>query len=357
MKIGFVIYGSLDTISGGYLYDRKLVAFLRAAGDEVTIISQADGTYREKMRQNDSAETLHQLTTAPFDVLIQDELNHPSLFRLNHKLRKQVDYPIVSIVHHLLCNEKRSAVMNFAYRQVESAYLNSVDGFIFNSQTTKESVLPLLSAPKPHVVALPSGDRFNMGRLNGAVKRVSAETDPLKVLFVGNIIARKGLHILLDSLDLLPAKNWELDVVGSSDIESAYAREIIDRLDAPNITFHGALSNNRLAFCYAAADVLAVPSSYEGYGIVYMEGMGFGLPAIATNSGAAQEMIKSGTNGYLIRPGDAADLAHYLRRLYGNRRLLRAMSLAASNSFHTHPSWQDSLSTIRRFLLKICAAD
>ena len=87
MRIGLVIYGSLDTFSGGYLYDRKLVAHLRDAGDEVEIISIPWRNYAAHLTDNFSASLLRRLAGSRFDVLIQDELNHPSLFWLNQRLR------------------------------------------------------------------------------------------------------------------------------------------------------------------------------------------------------------------------------------------------------------------------------
>ncbi len=78
MKLGLVIYGSLDTLSGGYLYDRKLVEYLRAQGDTVEIISLPWRNYAAHLTDN-----LHFRLPPDLDLLIQDELNHPSLISAN----------------------------------------------------------------------------------------------------------------------------------------------------------------------------------------------------------------------------------------------------------------------------------
>ena len=75
------------------------------------------------------------------------------------------------------------------------------------------------------------------------------------------------------------------------------------------VHFHGALDNEPLKQKLKQAHVLIVPSSYEGFGIVYLEGMAFGLPAIGTTAGAAGEIIEHGKTGYLIEPNDSATLA------------------------------------------------
>ena len=91
MKIGFVIYGSLDTVSGGYLYDRKLVEYLHAQGDTVEVISLPWRNYAAHLMDNFwfrlphvvASEAKQSPNNHSFDILIQDELNHPSLIGAN----------------------------------------------------------------------------------------------------------------------------------------------------------------------------------------------------------------------------------------------------------------------------------
>src|SRR6188474_2107419 len=122
MKIGLVIYGSLDTVSGGYLYDRKLVEYLRAQSDTVEIISLPWRNYAAHLTDN-----LTFRLPGNLDILIQDELNHPSLIGAN---QSKHPYPVISLVHHLRCSELRTNWQNAFYRIIEKKYLNSVDGFI-----------------------------------------------------------------------------------------------------------------------------------------------------------------------------------------------------------------------------------
>jgi hypothetical protein len=144
VRVGLVIYGSLDTVSGGYIYDRMLVEHLRRQGEQVEIISLPWRNYGRHLVDNASPTLYHRLRQVSLDVLLQDELNHPSLFCLNRRLQAQVGYPIIAIVHHLRCSEARPAWQNRLYRWVERRYLSTVDGFIFNSQTTKAAVKGVL---------------------------------------------------------------------------------------------------------------------------------------------------------------------------------------------------------------------
>lgn len=345
MKIGLVIYGSIDTLSGGYMYDRMLVEYLRAQGDSVEIISLPWRNYAAHLTDNLTFKLPSNL-----DILIQDELNHPSLIGAN---RGRHPYPIISLVHHLRCSELRPKWQNDFYRPIEKRYLQSVDGFIFNSKTTKGVVNDLIGSGKPDVVAYPPTDRFGDAISEKGIEE-RAKKKELQVLFLGNVMERKGLHTLLEAAQL-STFDLQLDVVGSLTTEPEYAARMQEFVTTNNlsscVTFHSSLNNQPLIEKLKAAHLLVVPSSYEGFGIVYLEGMGFGLPAIGTTLGAAGEVIEEGVTGFLIQPGDSHALAARLQLMNEKRDLLIQMSLAARSRYLAQPRWNQTANQIREFLL------
>ncbi len=394
MRVGLLIYGSLNTVSGGYLYDRMLVDTLRRHGDEVEIISLPWRTYTAHLTDNLSLTLARRLQRLRVDVLLQDELNHPSLFWVNRRLRP-LRYPIVSIVHHLRCSEQRPAWRNAVVREIERIYLHNVDGFVFNSQTTAASVRRLLAhrsadsrighgadavervvaramlrrqqparmrlsnALDFSVVAYPAGNRFGPAIGEADLIARAKRPGPLQLLFVGNIIPRKGLHTLIDALAQLPRALWQLDVVGNLQVDLGYTQQIRRKLDllelAGQVKLLGTLSDTALSGLLANSHALVVPSSYEGFGIVYLEAMGFGLPAIASTSGAAGEIITDGENGFLTPPDNADHLAQRLKLLCLDRDLVLRMGLAARQRYLAHPTWEDSMTHVRQMLERIAA--
>lgn len=342
MRIGLVIYGALDTLSGGYYYDRRLVASLRAAGDTVEVISLPWRNYAAHLSDN-----LTLRLPRGFDLIIQDELNHPSLLAAN---RQPHPCPVISLVHHLRCSEQRPAWQNALYRQVERAYLRSVDAFIFNSMTTQDAVHALAGSGKRGLVAHPPTDRFGSALPESVVAARAVEPTPLRLVFLGNLTPRKGLHTLLDALARLAGASITLNVIGSLNADPPYAAAMQRRAHNLPVTFHGPLDNEALSQKLKAAHVLVVPSSYEGFGIVYLEGMGFGLPAIGTTAGAAGEIIQHGRTGFLIPPGDSAALAAHLSELAANRPALAHMSLHALARYQQQPTWQSTAARVRAFL-------
>lgn len=354
MRVGLVIYGTLDTISGGYLYDRMLVEYLRRKGDEVEIVSLPRRNYHRHLSDNFSRSLQKRLRHAKWDALLQDELNHPSLWRLNHRLKRKISYPIIAIVHHLRCCECRADWKTRFYRAIEKRYLDSVDGFIFNSQTTRSEVERLTGGAKPFVVAYPGRDRFNRSTNPSQIAERARQPGPLRILFLGNVIRRKGLHTLIDALSLLSDKSWQLEVVGSLSVEASYVRSIRRHIAKAGldskIRFRGLLADAELEECLSRSQLLAVPSSYEGFGIVYLEAMAFGLPVIASTAGAAYELITNEKEGFLISPDDPPALVERIRTLSQNRDLLIHMSLRAYEHHQHFPTWEQSTARIREFL-------
>lgn len=359
MNLGLVIYGNLDTLTGGFIYDRRLVDHLRCQGDHVRVFSLPWRNYPSHLWDNFSRTFFQSLVRADLDILIQDELNHPSLFLFNWALKKRIGCPVVSIVHHLRSSELRPEWQNRFYGLVEKHYLMHIDGFIFNSLTTRASVCELMGEVGPSVVVYPGRDGVNPDVTKEDVKDRAQGSGPLRILFVGSLIPRKELHSLIAALGLLPLAHWRLDVVGSTESDrrySAYVKQQISEMGLEsNIRLLGTLTGESLADRYRNCHVLAVPSSYEGFGIVYLEAMGYGLPAIASTSGAAREIVTHGRDGFLVKPGDIQTISLLIDQLSRDRSKLNRMSLAALNRYWEHPSWAEEAEMTRNFLLKTVA--
>lgn len=360
MRTGLVVYGSLEVVSGGNLYDQILVSHLRSSGHSVEVVSIPLRSYALNLAQNFAAGVRRRLVRSSFDVLLEDELAHPSLVRLNRALRRRIAAPpvsIVSIVHHLRSSEERAEWQNDLYRRVEKHYLLSVDAFVFNSETTKETVESLLGQKTWNVVATPGGDRLARAITATEVVARAMKEGELRILFVGTLIPRKGLHRLLKALHSLGGRPFRLDVVGSEEADRRYAAAIrgeVRKLGLEGrVQFHGALAGGNLEERFRAAQLLVVPSSYEGFGIVYLEAMGFGLPVIASASGATDEIVRHESTGFLVPSGDVWSLARRIESLLEDRALLSQMSLAAFEAFEDHPGWEDSMRRIEGFLVEL----
>jgi len=360
MRVGLVIYGSLDSLSGGYLYDRMMVDYLRRRGDDVRIIPLPGRSYARHLMDNASSEVLRILAASDCDVLLQDELNHPSLWWTNVRLRRRVSIPLIGIVHHLRCSEDHPTPLLWFYRNIERRYLKTLDAVIVNSRTTRATVDHLMGTQLPGVIAYPGRDHVTPRVSPEEIIRRSREPGPLRILFVGNLMRRKGLHVLLKALEHLPLDSWRLTVVGSLSMDRCYADQImrrITRFPETSIVVKGPVPASAVPALLNDHQVLCVPSLYEGFGIVYLEAMGFGEPVIATTAGAAQEFVRHGQEGFLVAPDDPVTLAQHLDRCTRDRALLGRLALAAHRRYHELPTWDDSGTRVYGFVHSAALAE
>jgi glycosyltransferase involved in cell wall biosynthesis len=139
---------------------------------------------------------------------------------------------------------------------------------------------------------------------------------PLRLLFVGSLIARKGLDVLLAALeqahDQLP--DWHLDIVGQGK-QRQHLEELAERLHlGSRTTFHGRQLKSDVAGFMRAADLLVLPSLAENAPCVLIEAMACGLPVLASRVGGVPEIVDP-ASGRLVHPGDVEGLARALTEM------------------------------------------
>lgn len=355
MKVGLVIYGPLDHRSGGYLYDAKIVQYLRMRGDRVRVYSLPESDYSQRFAHAFRFGFWRRLSTADLDVLLQDELNHPSLLIGNRWLRSRVAYPIVSIVHHLYADEWPSSWKKEVIARLERTYLSSVDAFVCNSETTLRRVRRL-GLLKPAIVARPGGDRLGTLPSEEDIRQRAHAPGPLRILFLGNVIPRKRLEIVLQALTRLPEEVGTLRVVGSLRADPAYAarmRQLSEALGLANrVAFCGRISDAALRAELQEGQVLIVPSQHEGFGIVYLEAMAHGIAVIANEESTPNNLIHQNANGFLLN-GEPAEFASTICNLYNDRTLLERISLNGRETFDAHPTWDETGAAVRGFLQQL----
>ena len=154
------------------------------------------------------------------------------------------------------------------------------------------------------------------------------------IVFVGNVVANKGICNLIDASCRLASDfpDLHVKVIGRGD--KIYIEELRQRaLNAGRpgmIEFLGFVDRRELPAYLARAHVLAVPSGYEGGpGLVYLEAMACGLPVIACEGSGAAEVVFPGQNGYLVPPGDTETLVVSLRQLLTDENIREQIGRSA----------------------------
>jgi glycosyltransferase involved in cell wall biosynthesis len=145
---------------------------------------------------------------------------------------------------------------------------------------------------------------------------------PLRVLFLGQVILRKGIQYLLAAARLLEQDNIQFDVVGPIGISEAALAS------APrNVVFHGRTGRNQAGEWYRQADLFVLPTLSDGFAITQLEAMSHGLPVIATSCCGA--VVSDGVDGFIIPTRDAGTLARTVQRYIAEPALLKLQRDAA----------------------------
>jgi len=346
MRVGLIIYDDLEKGSGGYLYDRKLVEHLRDSGDSVEIIEIPQKEQRlQNIEHNYSEELKKNIEDKGLDILIEDELCFLSLFQLNKKLESEVD--IISVIHHLSHLAERDSEKKDMYKYFEQKYLETVDGFIFNSQASREAVKELVGN-SIGVVANPGKDHFKQPE---SIEK-DFSSNELCALFIGNFCPHKCVDVIIRAIG--GVENVKLTLVGDPYWDEEYGEKIeklISSLDSKDkIDLMGRVEKEKLLEELRKADVLLLPSLYEGFGISIIEALGYGTPVIATNRGGPPEMIDDGVQGFLVTPGDEEALKNQLKKLRDQPSTLQKMSDRAIERFRKLLTWDKSMKEARKFL-------
>lgn len=222
------------------------------------------------------------------------------------------------------------------------------------TEAVKADLIRLYDVPPGDIVVLPNGyspTEFNLTRraeLRDVMRRKLGYAEDAKVvIFVANELERKGFGPLLRAAASLADPQVHLLVVGRVKPD-AYQAEMLRLGMASRVQFAG--SSADVAQFYMAADVFALPTQYEAWGLVIIEAMACGLPALTSRLAGAAVAIREGENGDLLDdPADEAEIAAKLRMLLlGNHS--SPSEISASVSAY---SWETILKRYEQ-ILKDC---
>lgn len=167
------------------------------------------------------------------------------------------------------------------------------------------------------------------GMATAAHHRVARPPNPtgrLRIGYVGTIGEWKGVHLLVEACNGLPAEAIECQIWGVLIYFPEYVERLRRLASGPHIALRGPFDNARIGEILAGIDVLVVPSLwYENSPVTIQEANLAGVPVVTTDRGGMQEHVLEGRNGLHFRLGDAADLRRTLQRLLDEPGLLASL--------------------------------
>jgi glycosyltransferase involved in cell wall biosynthesis len=344
-ELAVAVPGDLATATGGFAYDRRIMAELACLGWKIRVLNLGDDFPCPTAATRASAAA--QLAGLPRQaVVVVDGLAFGTLAEAAQALHES--HRLVALVHHPLALENGlSAQEAAALHASEQAALNCARHIVVTSATTMRILLEDFHIPGERLTVVEPGT-------DKPALPPRAHRQTVALLSVGAVVPRKGYDILVAALASIRHLPWSLTIVGDCTRSEATAqglREQIARLGlAGRIHLHGVASAHELASLYARADIFVLPSRFEGYGMAFTEAMAHGLPVVATRVGALVETVPSGA-GVLVAADDADALARELGRLI-EAPDVRAR-LAAGARAAVFPSWREQGARFSRVLERI----
>ena len=333
--LAFAVPGDIDTVTGGYLYDRRLGDALAGSGHEVRYLRLGDSFPHPSGA--DMADALAQLQALPpdcpalVDGLAYGALDPDGLSRLSA--------PIVALVHHPLALEPGldpDQARRMAARETENLAL------------ARHIVVT-----SPHIAGLlrehygVAAWRISIAQPGFTPPAPASGSDPAQratpplILSVGLQARRKGHDTLLHALSQITDLDWRAEIVGRAH-EPDTARALHDLREDLNltgrVTIAGEVDQAVLDALYRRASLFALASRYEGYGIVFGEAMGHGLPIVSTRVGAVPGTVPPEA-GHLVPPDDPAAMAGAIRRLMTDTVLRDNVAAGALRAAADLPDW------------------
>jgi len=333
----FAVPGDIETRTGGYIYDRRLMLELRRLGWAIEHLSwSASFPFPNSA---DLAATAKSLAAMPDGSLILiDGLAYGAMPALAEAERRRLR--LVSLIHHPLANETGlTSAQQALLLGSERRALRAARAVICTSATTGRTLIDDYGIASDRLfIARPGTDRLPSGQAPAR-----AANDFVQLLSVGTVTHRKGHDLLVEALALVADLRWFCTIAGSLAREPATVAAVSEKIAghglANRIILAGEIAD--LSDLYRRADIFALASRYEGYGMAFAEALQHGLPVIGTTGGAIPEVVPPSA-GILVPPDDVTALALALRRLIADHAALRGFAAGARKAAAALPGWDEA---------------
>lgn len=329
----FAIPGDIQTRTGGYIYERRLLEGLRALGRAVDHLA-LPGSFPDPTAA-DMAEALARLAAAPadrpliLDGFLSGTLETSALARLRA--------PLCAVVHHPLGLESGLSEQRTAFLlERERANLALIDEVLVPSAHTAETLVAEFDVSRTKVTVAPPG-------FDPASGPPQPATPPL-ILSVGILHPRKGHDVLLEALSRIADLEWQAAIAGGTH-DAAYSDSLRARAAEPDlrrrVRVTGELDEVALQTLYRSASVMALATRYEGYGMVFGEAQRHGLPIVSCCAGAVPDTVPAAA-GLLVPPNDPVAFADALRGVLTDAELRQRLAAGSADAGRALPTWRET---------------
>lgn len=345
-----IIYPQLDVpYSGGEVIDFEFIRLLEKS-ENLNCNYLLDSTFRDNsiMGYNHYA-LLHIRKIAKYDIIFTNSRLYPRLLLCFCMLKLFRCKSKIVVYHHHFNYQTQRGLLWLIHKFFELSFLKLMDTVIIPSPFVRDEMKKLL--PRVDIAYIEIGFDLIFFYDKNKIKRNN-------LLFVGTVEARKQVLHLVAVADYLRKNGvcFHINIVGSLS-ETAYVNNLIKKISEWDlndcITLKGRLSASELNEEYKNADVFLFPSSHEGYGMVLLEAMSYGLPVIAYRNSAMPFSVKNGLNGVLVNNNDSSDFSKQLYAVLTNEALWKSLCYNAYESAMQVPTLLNMKEKMMQYINKL----
>lgn len=346
MNWHWAVPGPLEQTTGGYRYDAKVVAGLRARGVPITVHALAGRHPDPDALARAAATRAWRRSAGSAEGLIIDGLALPAFAPLLAVDARRG--PVIALIHHPLALETGLASTQ-AQRldAAERAALARVDAVVVTSPATRTLMLERGVAPTRMLVACPGTER--------PARRLPRppRCGPRHLLCVATLTPRKGHLRLLGALRGVQQGGWRLTCVGGAR-DGRTARRIQVRRDRAGwrrrVRLTGEVTPATLSRHYRQADLFVFASYLEGYGMALAEALAHGVPVVTTRGGAMARTVPA-TAGLRV-PGHLSCLRRGLIHAVQDAARRRRWATQARRHRWRLPQWDETTAVFQRLMIE-----
>lgn len=341
MKVVFLQNDSINTLTGGYIYNKYIVDGLLLKNYKVSVIS-LKGNFphptQEDLEKCD--KILSNLTGDEF--LIIDSLILGAIPDLIPKIKKTI---ITVGLIHLPISIDITGVKKPELSYAEKQAMELTNKLVVTSHFTKNILLQSgLTIEKISVI--------EPGIEDYPVKNSYPEK-PYNLLCIANYTRSKNHDLLIKSLNQLKEYSWEMNFYGNTtDIEYfTEIKSLIKKFGLSNRIFlNGPLEREKISEVYLNSDLFILPSKFETYGMVLTEALAHGIPVITTSSGGIPYTVPS-SMGLFAREGTVENFKLLIEKTLTENLTYKYLTATASSFYKQAQKWEKSVDSFEKILL------
>jgi len=341
-SVVLLLPGDINQRTGGYGYDREIMAGLQRLGWNVSLRVLDDSfPFPCGAARDEAVQTLAALPDGA--LVLADGLAFGAM--ADEAEREAARLRLVALVHHPLALESGlDSTAAAALLESERRALRTVRGVIVTSPATIRS-LEAYGVPANRIAVVPPGTAVAPLARGSRGLHPARGGMPLELLSVASLTRRKGYDLLFNALARLPHLDWHLTAAGSPDLDprtaKALAQQVFEAGLSSRVTFVGELDEHRLGAAYDRADVFVLATRHEGYGMAVAEALARGIPIVSTATGAIPDLVDD-DSGVIVPIDDVEALTAGLETVMNDDARAR-LAEGARRRRGTLPTWADSV--------------